>query len=317
MRTSPSRQPLRRAHRSGTIDPSSGPVVVGGVGGSGTRVVAEIMQHLGIHMGSDLNQASDNWWFTLLGKLPRWDLAAALEPGSQTLRSFEVLEQAMTGRLGPTRDERHLIAEVVERCSNWWRHDPLPDDRPPDWLRARAEAVLHSHGEQHRDARMWGWKEPNSHLFIEHLHLAFGDRLRYVHVIRNGLHMATSKNQHQVRRWGSLFDVVVGAEGPNPTESLDYWIRSNEEAVRKGRALPTGQFMIVNYDELCAEPRVGVQHLIAFFGLDPPDRILQHVTSLPRRGGTRLGWPGDAATQFDEERLARVRALGFTMGGSE
>ena len=34
------------------IDPALGPVVVGGVGGSGTRVVAEIMRHLGVYTGS-------------------------------------------------------------------------------------------------------------------------------------------------------------------------------------------------------------------------------------------------------------------------
>ena len=36
------------------------PVVVGGVGGSGTRVVAEMLEALGIFMGDDLNDAHDN-----------------------------------------------------------------------------------------------------------------------------------------------------------------------------------------------------------------------------------------------------------------
>ena len=39
---------------------SDGPVVVGGVGGSGTRVVAELLRSLGIFMGDDLNHANDN-----------------------------------------------------------------------------------------------------------------------------------------------------------------------------------------------------------------------------------------------------------------
>src|SRR6266550_6138718 len=42
------------------------PVAIGGVGGSGTRLVAEILRHLGYYMGRDLNEASDNLWFTLL-----------------------------------------------------------------------------------------------------------------------------------------------------------------------------------------------------------------------------------------------------------
>ena len=35
--------------------PSLGPVVVGGVGGSGTRVVARMLIDMGLYVGSDLN----------------------------------------------------------------------------------------------------------------------------------------------------------------------------------------------------------------------------------------------------------------------
>ena len=50
----------------------SGPVIIGGVGGSGTRVVAEIINLLGFYIGDDLNPAKDNLWFLLLFKRPRW-----------------------------------------------------------------------------------------------------------------------------------------------------------------------------------------------------------------------------------------------------
>ena len=42
-----------------------GPVAIGGVGGSGTRVIAEILIQLGFYIGSDLNSANDNLWFML------------------------------------------------------------------------------------------------------------------------------------------------------------------------------------------------------------------------------------------------------------
>jgi hypothetical protein len=37
-----------------------GPVANGGVGGSGTRVFAEILREFGLYMGNCLNNASDN-----------------------------------------------------------------------------------------------------------------------------------------------------------------------------------------------------------------------------------------------------------------
>ena len=50
----------------------NGPVVIGGIGGSGTRVIAEIVALFGFYLGRDLNDASDNLTFTLLFKRPQW-----------------------------------------------------------------------------------------------------------------------------------------------------------------------------------------------------------------------------------------------------
>ena len=50
----------------------TGPVVIGGVGGSGTRVLAEILSLFGFYLGNDLNGAKDNLVYTLLFKRPNW-----------------------------------------------------------------------------------------------------------------------------------------------------------------------------------------------------------------------------------------------------
>ena len=47
---------------------SSPYICVGGIGGSGTRVIAMILSSIGINMGNDLNEAFDNLTFTLLFK---------------------------------------------------------------------------------------------------------------------------------------------------------------------------------------------------------------------------------------------------------
>jgi hypothetical protein len=43
-------------------------VAIGGVGGSGTRLGAALLQVLGYYIGDDLNESLDNLWFTLLFK---------------------------------------------------------------------------------------------------------------------------------------------------------------------------------------------------------------------------------------------------------
>ena len=49
-----------------------GPVVIGGVGGSGTRVIAEILRELKFFIGNDLNGPLDNLTYTLLFKRKKW-----------------------------------------------------------------------------------------------------------------------------------------------------------------------------------------------------------------------------------------------------
>ena len=47
-------------------------VAIGGVGGSGTRLVAEIVERFGFYLGGSLNNKHDNLWFTLLFQRPCW-----------------------------------------------------------------------------------------------------------------------------------------------------------------------------------------------------------------------------------------------------
>ena len=54
------------------------PVAIGGVGGSGTRLIAQLLMELGVYMGSDRNDANDNLWFTLLFK--RIEILFASDP---------------------------------------------------------------------------------------------------------------------------------------------------------------------------------------------------------------------------------------------
>src|SRR5947207_2715003 len=49
-----------------------GPVAVGGVGGSGTRVVAALLREAGVYLGADLNDSLDNLWFRLLFRRAQW-----------------------------------------------------------------------------------------------------------------------------------------------------------------------------------------------------------------------------------------------------
>ena len=51
---------------------NNGPLVIGGMGGSGTRLVAELCSLFGYYLGDDLNIASDNLLYTLIFRRQTW-----------------------------------------------------------------------------------------------------------------------------------------------------------------------------------------------------------------------------------------------------
>jgi len=50
----------------------NGPIVIAGVGGSSTRLVADLLSLFGIFLGDDLKIASDNLLYTLLFRRRTW-----------------------------------------------------------------------------------------------------------------------------------------------------------------------------------------------------------------------------------------------------
>lgn len=165
------------------------------------------------------------------------------------------------------------------------------------------------------DAPRWGWKEPNSHLFLPHLRKHFAGRLRYVHVIRHGIYMAHSSNQAQAQRWGPLFG-IEGGFPTTPVRSLDYWIASNELAIERGRTMPSGTFLVVNHDDLCASPRREVTRFVEFLGIDVPPDMLEELVALPNPPKRLDLSIEEMREEFGDERLAKVRELGFAVDGA-
>ena len=233
------------------------PVAIGGVGGSGTRVVAGLVRSLGFAMGRDLNGPNDNLAYTLLFKHPD---VPALSPEAFTARA-RLFVAAMTGKRPPTSRERALVAELAA------------EDRPQHdrrWLQQRAKALLAS-GEPLADRRRWGWKEPNTHIALPQWRQVL-PRLRYIHVVRNGLDMAFSGNQNQRELWGRL---LLGRDPERtPAGSLAYWCAAHRRVAEIGATLGD-DFLWLDFDALCRDPDPGLRRLADFLGA-PHGQLLAH-----------------------------------------
>lgn len=259
------------------------PVAVGGVGGSGTRVVASMLRLLGYHLGNDLNAAADNLWFTLLFKRPS---AIALEDASLS-EMFEVFESAMAGQAphqGAEPDLRRLVDRECPQHSKEWYG-----------MRASSlrQALRAEHGQTH--PRTWAWKEPNTHFLAGRL-LALRPMLRYVHVSRCGKDMAFSGNQNQLRLWGpTLMPDWDGST--DPSSSLRFWALCQSRVLGSAFARFPERCYWVDFDHLCDAPELEVRRLMTFLEIQATDDLVATLAATVQPPASR-GRHTHAADQF-------------------
>lgn len=287
---------------------SSGPIVIGGIGGSGTRVVAEILLDCGYFLGNDLNSAHDNLSFTLLFKRPRW-FKLAHKSEAQVFKGLSVFEKSMKGDSITRLDEYVFVARATGEIF-LHGHDHLQSGRG-SWAIERAMTMLRAQGFDSSTHIGWGWKEPNSHIFLEFLKDYFNN-LKYIHVIRHGLDMAYSPNQTQLHIWGDYLGVKI-SKSPEflPKASLDYWIKANVRAISSGKRILGQSFLLLNFDELCSSPQKELEKLLSFLNLDVPLADMPHLLDLPRMPSSMGRYKGHDLSIFSDDSINAVHELGF------
>ena len=212
------------------------PVFVGGLGGSGTGLVAQVLQRLGFYLGDSPNAHSDNIRFNHLVIHPdRYRKEVASGDFSKTLKALTV-----------------FVDTMVEEF-------------------------------QSTDAIAWGWKEPNSHIFLKQISTVLKGAY-YIHVLRNGLDMAFSRNRRQLATWGWLFGINRSDSIEN--DALEFWVKANRRAIDLGNRFFDSRFYIVSYEELCLQPHDAIDALINFLGIDATDEKRIEAYALPKRNST-------------------------------
>jgi len=277
------------------------PVAIGGIGGSGTRVVVEILQDLGYYLGDDLNAALDNLLFTLLFK--RRSLWPPESHRAEIDGLVAMFLNLMTQRQEVGEPEMDLLKACVAEATG---------EHPASWREQRLAMIFRLQDLQEgsgRDVARWGWKEPNTHIFLRELKASIAD-LKYVHVMRHGVDMALSVNQNQLKLWGEGLlgrEVVVG-----PGDSLRYWCATHRRLLAIKKEMPE-HLLLLDFDKFCEDPGDGLHKLALFLGveLEAPikDQLLTKI-QLPKSLGR---YQKADKTLFAEEDLEFVREMGFVV----
>ena len=284
-------------------------VAIGGVGGSGTRIVAQLIKDVGFYLGNDLNSANDNLSFTLLFKRPRWFIRHVARR-EVIFQGLDIFSRAMTGDSLSVADFEFIFNAVADMSVRG--HDQFKNGRGL-WPFVRARKMIRPKKLDFSSVAGWGWKEPNTHIYLEYLKSHFED-LRYIHLMRNGLDMAYSRNQAQLFNWGPLLGVKV----PNsprllPRASLSYWVKANQKTIAIGKELGEEKFLLINFDKLCATPEPEVDRLLSFLRIDNT-RIDRHklynLFKTPESSGR---YRQHDLTVLDQKDIEAVRDLGFSV----
>lgn len=279
----------------------SSPIAIGAIGGSGTRVVAQILSQAGVHIGQELNRANDNLWFTFFLKRPRW-MTHFPDP-SHIRTAVSLFARASTTGLRDTATPAD--AALIDQIAQDLAISPRAMGVGPDC----AGRILSSGPAPRLPGGMWGWKEPNSHIFLPQMAQTLPG-LKYIHIIRNGFDMAFSTNTQQARNWSARITGTPLDNDPiTAGQLLDYWIAANQQAISCGHMLLGDRFHVINYDDLCLDPAGTLEKLFAFLGV--PASLPQMVGLIKPRSRDRYktyGLGGFSGSQKEAVRILMAAA---------
>ncbi|MGH1417051.1 MAG: sulfotransferase [Pelagimonas sp.] len=272
-------------------------VAVGGLGGSGTRVVAQILDKMGFYLGPVLNPQMDSILFTLLFKRSDW---ITTFPSDQDIdRIAEIFQIAM--RSGVRSAFKNLDQDEAKQLFQKTRSYGVTRD----WF----DQIMASPPPKQKRFSGVAWKEPNTHVFLPQLLKRFPE-LKYIHVIRNGLDMALSGNKQQLTNWGARFGISPNQDASSPNVQLQFWLAANKRVVEIGKTMPPGQFYLLNYDALCADFSSELPLIEAFLdrklSAEDKSRFAEYI------GSSSIGRFRSAPTgTFTEQERDAVRQFGF------
>ncbi len=274
------------------------PIVVGGSGGSGTRVVAEILMRAGVYLGSDLNGPHDNLTFTYVCKHPYRYAARPERISAEQADLFALHESLFFGRLpsgGP------LLALFL-RCAR----DHALRRYSPAWVFERWSKVRAA-PKDHRC--LWGWKEPNSMYFLDGLKL-FYPQAKYIQVVRHGLDMVYTQNDQQYFHWAPRYGIDPKDE--RAVQRFAFWHRSNRAAVETAQALFGQNFCLIRFEDLVLSPEQSLRQLLEFVQPPaPPD--LPSLAHIPRKPDTFQRYKERDLAWVGAEVRAQLADFGFSV----
>ena len=291
-------------------------VVIGGVGGSGTRLIAMILAGLGLNIGSNLNEPLDNNVFVYLfrriqtldvikdKKLFQLYLSILRKSFCEKKEKLTIAEKKLIDELSTIKNQG-VSYKWLENQSNLIEDNI--ENGPLQEGVEQIQSIRDKYKLQQPLKGKWGWKAPNSHVIMKELFEEY-PTMKYIMVVRNGLDMAYSDNQGQLALWGPvLFNKSELHKGwkTSPRLSLKYWRMVHERVLEDSKGK---QFLWLDYDKLCIDPDQYLPILFDFLGIS--HEFIDSVKPMIKTS-SGIGRFREHKNVFDKEDIEFVKNLGY------
>lgn len=148
----------------------------------------------------------------------------------------------------------------------------------------------------------WGFKNPRAMLILPFLHEMFPD-MKFVHVVRDGRDISLGNEFASRNRYRSAF-LTEGEMGLSAEEAMIlFWGRSNQRAMEYGQQRMQGRYLLMRWEDLCADPVRKTAELLEFASCPVADAA--RVAKIVRKPKSIGRW-----RSFPERMWRNVHARG-------
>jgi hypothetical protein len=242
----------------------SAPVVIGGHGGSGTRVLPRALRLVGVWMGAWVNHRTEDAMAT------RYFLQRYFEQAVVDSRAADPGQ-----RPDPAPDQGADQEPDPHRDQHWDQHAA----QRRQLERAFAEAVRAHRQGMPDPSGPWGWKNPRSMWMLPFLARLY-PQMRFIHLVRDGRDVALSKNTNLLNKHGRFLLGEATPEQDRVRSQLRLWALGNERAARDGERLLGANYLRISYEQLCSAPRETLARVYAHLGQSVSSATLDQAAQL-------------------------------------
>lgn len=284
------------------------PVIILGMGRSGTSILTRLLEALGLFVG---RRKTGDWEAVLFQQLNKWLLAQS-DGGLENPATIKYLLVDHEARALAVEFIRFVLRTPRVVSFLGWRQ----------YLRYRTPAHLD---------RPWGWKDPRN-TFTLPVWLDLFPEAKVVHIYRHGVDVVKSlktvrdRSLARIRAhraqlkslywWYLMFKLLPQRRGLVDVRcaSLEGGLSLWEDYIREARAHVQqlgDRAMEIKYEELVTEPEASLERLVEFCELPSTGADLASVVAALRKERAYAHQRDPAAAAFAARVGARLKAQGY------